>query len=130
MPLIGTVQAAGVRGSELASILQSRYCSQGIYAHPLVQVVSAIGCGLNSDPEVTVGGQVRLPGPIPFTQGMSLADAIRRAGGATEFGSLGRLKVIRDGTQRTFDGTKIVSETLLLQNHDVVEVPQKVVFGN
>ena len=79
---------------------------------------------------VTVGGQVRSPGPIPYCEEMSLWGAIQAAGGPTEFGSIRRVKVIRDGHQRTYDVTKTQFMRFLLQKNDVVEVPQKMLLGN
>lgn len=78
---------------------------------------------------VTVGGQVNSPGPVTMSGAMTMEQAIARAGGATEFGSLRRVKLIRDGQQKTFDLTKPEFKTMILKNHDVVEVPQKMILG-
>lgn len=78
---------------------------------------------------VTVGGQVNSPGPVTMLGATTLEQAIARAGGATEFGSLHRVKLIRDGKQKTFDTTKGETQTVILQDNDAVEVSQKMILG-
>lgn len=78
---------------------------------------------------VTIGGQVRRPGPVPFRKDLTIYAAVQSAGGATEFGSMRRVKVIRDGKVETHDLTKDEKKSLVLQKNDTVEVPQKNLFG-
>lgn len=82
-----------------------------------------------SEAVVTIGGQVRRPGPVPFRKDLTIYAAVQAAGGATEFGSMRRVKVIRGGKVETHDLTKDETKSLLLQKNDTVEVPQKTVFG-
>lgn len=129
MPLIGPVRAAGLHNDELARSLQERYKSAGIYTNPTIQVISAIG-GVNPNQEtVTVGGQVRAPGPRPYTKELTLWGAIQGAGGPTEFGSMRRVKVIRNGAQKTYDVTKPQFMQIPLQRNDTIDVPQKTPWG-
>ena len=79
---------------------------------------------------VTVGGHVNSPGQVTLSRSMTLVQAIAGAGGATEFGTLRRVKLCRDGEQKTFDVTKSEAHTMILQDHDAVEVPQKMVLGS
>lgn len=82
------------------------------------------------DGVVNVGGQVRAPGPYPFTPGLILYAAIQCAGGATEFGSMKRVIVTRKGKRQVYDLTDPKwTHTPLIAN-DTIEVPQKNVFGN
>ncbi|RYD60124.1 MAG: hypothetical protein EOP83_20190 [Verrucomicrobiaceae bacterium] len=78
----------------------------GVLALSLISampVVSAEAPAVNKASEaveavVTIGGQVRRPGPVPFRKDLTIYAAVQAAGGATEFGSMRRVKVIRDGT--------------------------------
>lgn len=78
---------------------------------------------------VTVGGYVRAPGQVAFEPGDSLESAISRAGGATEFGALNRVKLIRDGRLWQFDLLADEREAIPLQPNDTIEVPQKMPLG-
>lgn len=79
--------------------------------------------------EVTVGGQVRLPGQVPFTEGMTIHAAIEGAGGSTEFGSLKRVTVFRGGEAMRYDLTDDASRKIRLSPGDTIEVPQKSMCG-
>jgi len=85
---------------------------------------------LRRDGLIVVGGGVRDPGPLSMTRGMTLSTAIQRAGGATEFGSLKRVKVTRDGEQRSYDMTNPEFMNIPLKANDRIDVPRKVFFGN
>jgi len=78
---------------------------------------------------VTVGGQVRRPGPVPYDKSLTLYAAIQSAGGATEFGSMRRVKVIHDGKATTHDLTKDEAKVILTGRNDTIEVPSKNFLG-
>ena len=87
--------------------------------------------GNNIDEQtVHIGGQVRGPGPKPFNKGLTLYQAIQAAGGPTEFGSMKRVKVFRNGKQTIYDMTKEQSMAVAVEPNDTVEVPQKNILGN
>ncbi len=85
---------------------------------------------LRREGEVTVGGQVHRPGPLPLNSGSTLFTAIERAGGPTPFGSMKRVKLCRGGTTRVFDTTRPEYRSEPLLPNDTIEVPQKEIFGN
>lgn len=124
MPFIGSVHAAGLRNEDLAAAIQARYRSAGIYTNPTIQVISDIGNKI-SEQTLVIGGQVRGPGPKAFTRGLTLYQAIQAAGGATEFGSMKRVKIFRGGHQTSYDLTKSQFMTVPVQPNDTIEVPQK-----
>ncbi|GAA5125337.1 polysaccharide biosynthesis/export family protein [Luteolibacter yonseiensis] len=129
MPYIGPVQAAGLRTDQLQSKLQGLYKSSGYYTNPTIQVISnAIGANVAQE-SVIVGGQVRRPGPVPFAKELTLWGAIQAAGGATEFGSMRRVKVIRGGNQKSYDVTKPQFMQIPLQRNDTIEVPMKTILN-
>ncbi len=78
---------------------------------------------------VTVGGQVRAPGPVRHTDKLTLYTAIQAARGATEFGSMKRVKLLRDGKPEIYDATDDTEMQTPLKPGDVVIVPQKTLFG-
>jgi|SRR3954471_23087007 protein involved in polysaccharide export with SLBB domain len=56
---------------------------------------------------VWVGGEVRQPGRIPWTSGMTAADAIRLAGGFTDFVSSRSLRISHwDGSKEVYRLTR------------------------
>jgi protein involved in polysaccharide export with SLBB domain len=128
MPYIGTVRAAGLRPGDLAASIESRYRAEGIYRTPTIQVFASSTDTMDK-PFVTVGGQVRKTGPVEFTQGLTLYQAVQAAGGATEFGTVKRVVLTRNGSQRTYDITQTQFMSIPLYPSDTIEVPQKNILG-
>ncbi len=124
MPLIGQVKAAGLRADQLQAVLESRYKTAGIYTHPTFQVIDSDASKIAAQ-VVVVGGQVRRPGPVPYNRNMTLYQAIANAGGATEFGSMNRVKVLRAGKQKIYDLKELRFMQIPLEPDDTIEVPQK-----
>lgn len=129
MPYIGAIRAVGLRPGDLAAAIQARYRNEGIYRTPTIQVFASSTDTMDK-PFVTVGGQVRRTGPVEFTQGLTLYQAIQSAGGATEFGSVKRVTLYRNGTSKRYDVTQPASMRIPLQPSDTIEVPQKNMLGN
>lgn len=130
MPYLSSpIRAVGMRPGELGNVIQSRYKSEGIYRNPTIQVFSsAEGAGVDKQ-IVTVGGQVRKPGPVEFSRELTLYQAIQAAGGATEFGSLKRVVLYRAGQGRRYDVTQSQFMNIPLSPSDTIEVPQKTMLG-
>ena len=78
---------------------------------------------------ITIGGQVRSPGPVRLTTASTLWTAIQHAGGATEFGSLRRVHLIRGRKRVDHDLTTEEGMLAPVQDGDTVVVPQKTFFG-
>ena len=130
MPYLSSpIRAVGMRPGELGNVIQSRYKSEGIYRNPTIQVFANYE-GANVDKQiVTVGGQVRKPGPVEFSRELTLYQAIQAAGGATEFGSLKRVVLYREGKGRRYDVTQSQFMSIPLSPSDTIEVPQKTMLG-
>jgi len=129
MPFIGAVSAAGMMPEALQSILQARYKSAGIYRNPTLQVVSTKGGGTVVEQIVNVGGQVRRPGPVPFTRGLTLWNAIQAAGGPTEFGSMKRVRLMRAGKVKEYNVKDPQFMLIPLEQDDAIDVPDKTPWG-
>jgi polysaccharide export outer membrane protein len=129
LPFIGTMRAAGIRPEALASSIQNAYKSAEIYADPTIQVVWTTEAGGVRSQVVHVGGHVRKTGPVPFQRNLTIWQAVQAAGGATEFGSLKRVKLYRAGKTQTYDIENPQFKQIPLQPDDTLEVPEKGIFG-
>jgi polysaccharide export outer membrane protein len=120
---LGKVNTVGKTSEQLASDIEKAYRDSKIFMEPTVEVsIGKIGDPV--DPVIHIVGQIRRPGLIDFVEGMTLWKAIQAAGGKTEFGSLKRVRLYRDGKQTTYDMTKEEHQSLLLKANDTIEVPQ------
>jgi polysaccharide export outer membrane protein len=89
-PLLGDIEAGGLRSSELASGLTERL-THDYYVSP--QVV--VNVKEYAD-RVRVSGEVLHPGAYSIRGGLSALNACLLAGGFTQFAALNRVLVIRD----------------------------------
>lgn len=128
LPHIGLIRAAGLKADELSTVIQNTYKSRKIYTNPTIQILTSTQDGLDEQ-LVHVGGQVGSPGPVKFTQGLTLYQAVQAAKGATAFGSMYRVKLYRGGKIREVDLTQGQSMSVTLQPNDTIEVPQKNLLG-
>ena len=80
---------------------------------------------------VIVGGHVIRPSPVEYRDKATIHSMILAAGGPTEFGSLKRVKLIRNGKESQLDLTKEKpkKEELAVAG-DVIEVPKKNAQGD
>ncbi len=125
LPFIGKMRAAGMSPEALSAAIQSAYRSAQIYTSPTIQVISTTEGGGVREEMVHIGGQVRRPGPAKYNNNLTIYQAIQAAGGATEFGSLKRVKLYRGGKTQTFDLTNPQFMRVPLRPDDTIEVPQK-----
>lgn len=125
MPHIGQVRAAGLMPDALASRLEAEYKQRKIYRNPTIQVLASSTQELDQQ-VVHVGGYVRQPGKVKFTQGLTLYQALQEAKGATEFGSLHRVTLYRNGKANTYDlKSNRDFWSVQLRPNDTIDVPQK-----
>lgn len=125
LPFIGRIQASGMSPEGLAASIQNAYKSAQIYNNPTIQVISTAVGGSVDQEMVHVGGQVRRTGPVNFQKNLTIYQAVQAAGGATEFGSLKRVKLYRNGKTMTYDLTNAQFMRVPLQPDDTLEIPQK-----
>ena len=122
LPYINKVKAAGVTPAQLAASIESSYRAGKIYTNPTITVVMG-----PSTRFVNVGGAVRQPSRIPFTEDMTLLTAISAAGGFNDFADQKRVRVLRGSKVTVYDVRKFrrdPSKDVNLQPGDKVEVPQ------
>ena len=126
---IGSIRAAGLTKSQLASTIASRYKAAEIYTNPVFQVFSDSDTKAGDNQLVTIGGQVRSPGQRQWVKGMTLYAAIQAAGGETPYGAMNRVKLYRRGKVYQYDMKDRRSKAILVYANDTIEVPQTNVIG-
>ena len=124
MPYIGQVRAVGMLPEQLAASLQTQYRNAEIYTNPTFQVFATDAESIVRQ-VVHIGGYVRSSGPKPFTNGLTLYQAVQSAGGANEFGSIRRVILYRDGVAKQYDLRDQEDMHTPLKPNDTIEIPQK-----
>jgi protein involved in polysaccharide export with SLBB domain len=126
LQLAGEVHAAGLRPAELEQVIKERTSDR--LRDPEISVMVA----QLADQKVYVGGEVRVPGFVPYQAGMSPLQAILSRGGFTDVARID--SVLRlSGAENDYQGTRIdltkplsegTSDRVRLSAGDVVYVPR------
>ncbi|TAE76563.1 MAG: hypothetical protein EAZ65_07840 [Verrucomicrobia bacterium] len=125
MPLLSSaIRAAGMSPTSLARNIEAAYRAEKIYTTPSINVIANSGQDL-AELIVTVGGQVRRPGPVKYSRGLTLYNAVQAAGGATEFGSMRRVGLLRGNQLKEYDLRQVKFMNILVEPQDTITVPQK-----
>jgi polysaccharide biosynthesis/export protein len=122
MPYINKVKAVGLTPAQLASSIESGYRAAKIFTNPTITIVMQPQARF-----VNVGGAVRAPNRIPFTEDMTLLASINAAGGFNDFADQKRVRLLRGNEARIYDVRQFRRDPGLdpkLQPGDRVEVPQ------
>jgi protein involved in polysaccharide export with SLBB domain len=122
MPYINKVRAAGLTPAQLASSIEGGYRSAKIFTNPTITIVMQPQSRF-----VNVGGAVRAPNRIPYTEDMTLLASINAAGGFNDFADQKRVRLLRGSQARIYDVRQFRRDPGLdpkLQPGDRVEVPQ------
>ena len=131
-PLLNSVQIGGLTVTEAESLLKQRL-GRDFLVNPQVSVLVERA----NSRRVFLLGQVRSPGAIEFPadEGLTILQAIARAGGFTPIAAPNRVSIIRseDGTEKkiTVNVTAIInsgdkSKDLQLRPDDVIAVPESI----
>ncbi len=128
VPLLGKVRAAGMSAQALGSSIEHAYKAADIYTHPTIQVLTSSDDSI-AKLVVTVGGQVKSPGPVEYTRGLTLYNAVQAARGATEFGAMGRVAVVRGAQRKVYNLRDTKHMNILVEPGDTIEVPEKNFWG-
>jgi protein involved in polysaccharide export with SLBB domain len=122
LPYINKVRAEGLTPAQLAAAIESSYKSARIYTNPTITVVMQPQTRF-----VNVGGAVRAPNRVPFTEDMTLLAAINAAGGFNDFADQKHVRLLRANEAKVYDVRQFRRDPGLdpkLQPGDRVEVPQ------
>ena len=122
LPYINKIKADGLTPQQLAASIEGAYRAGKIYTNPTITAIMAPTARF-----VNVGGAVRTPMRVPFTEDMTLLAAINGAGGFNDFADQRKVRLLRGNTVRVFDvreARRDPSKDMKLQPGDRVEVPQ------
>lgn len=122
MPFINKVRAQGLTPSQLSSAIEGTYRSAKIYTNPTITIVMAPTARF-----VNVGGAVKAPSRVAFTEDMTLLTAINAAGGFNDFADQRKVRVMRGSNVKVYDvreSRRDPSRDIKLQPGDRIEVPQ------
>lgn len=122
LPYINKVRADGLTPSQLSASIEGSYRSGKIYTNPTITIVMQPGARF-----VNVGGAVRSPSRVAFTEDMTLLTAINAAGGFNDFADQRKVRVMRGSDVKIYDvreSRRDPSRDIRLQPGDRVEIPQ------
>jgi protein involved in polysaccharide export with SLBB domain len=122
LPFIGKVHAEGMNPSQLARSIEESYRSNKIFTNPNITIIMAPTARF-----VNVGGSVRNPTRVPFTEDMTLLTAINAAGGFNDFADQRHVRLLRGSEATVYDVRRFrkdPSQDVRLRPGDRIEVPQ------
>jgi len=122
LPYINKVKAEGLAPAQLSSSIEGLYRSSKIFSNPTITILMQPSARF-----VNVGGSVRTPSRVQFTEDMTLLTAINAAGGFNDFADQKRVRLLRGGGVKVYDVRQFrrdPSMDVKLQPGDRVEVPQ------
>lgn len=128
-PLLGTLDVAGKTPTEVAQVVEQGLRDGDFLKQPQVSILVK---EYNSK-KISVFGQVKKPGTFPYQDGMTVVEAISKAGGFNAMARKNDAVVIRvvDGTKRRFTvPVKAIGEgraaNFVLRPGDIVFVPERI----
>lgn len=132
LPLIGTVDVKGRTVRETEALIRELY-DRDYLVNPQVNLTVI----RYAERSVNVLGAVNSPGPVVFPQekGLSLLEAVSRAGGFSRLANRNKIKLTRaqdDGSKETYiiDANKLIdgsaANSWSLQINDVIFVPESI----
>lgn len=122
VPYINKVRAEGLTPAQLARSIEESYRANKIFTNPNITILMQ-----PTSRFVTVGGSVRQPSRVPFTEDMTLLTAINAAGGFNDFADQKHVRLLRGKDATIYDVRQFrrdPSQDVKLRPGDRVEVPQ------
>lgn len=125
LPMLNQLVAArGLTPEQFARAAETAYKSAGIYSQPAIEIEVIKGKNIDGSTVVSLGGQVRRAGEVPFRKDMTVLQGIDAAGGRNDFGGR-NLFLIREGKQYCLDFTNLAHKNIVLRPGDSIQVEQK-----
>jgi protein involved in polysaccharide export with SLBB domain len=125
MPLLNKeLSIGGMTPTQAAAKIQNAYKDAEIYSTATFQVLTSTADSVRQD-VITVSGFVRAPGPKPFTPGMTLFQAVAAGGGATEFGDMRKVMLMRGNNSKIYNLNDMKDKMVVVQPNDTIDVPEK-----
>ena len=122
LPYITKLRAQGLTPAQLARSIEQAYRANKIYTNPTITILMQPSARF-----VNVGGAVRSPARIPFTEDITLLTAINAAGGFNDFADQKKVRLMRGNDVKVYDvrqSRRDPSLDVRLQPGDRIEVPQ------
>ena len=122
LPYINKVKAEGLTPAELSRAIEEAYRANKIYTNPNITILMQPTARY-----VNVGGSVRNPTRVPFTEDMTLLTAINAAGGFNDFADQRHVRLLRGNEAKIYDVRQFrrdPSQDVRLRPGDRIEVPQ------
>ena len=122
LPYIGKVHAGGMTPAQLSRAIEENYRSSKIYTNPNITILMQPMARF-----VNVGGSVRSPSRVPFTEDMTLLTAINASGGFNDFADQRHVRLLRGSEVTVYDVRRFrkdPSQDVKLRPGDKIEVPQ------
>ena len=122
LPYIGKIHAEGMTPAQLSRSIEENFRTNKIYSNPNITILMAPTARF-----VNVGGSVRSPSRVPFTEDMTLLTAINAAGGFNDFADQRQVRVLRGNEVTVYDVRRFrkdPSQDVRFRPGDKVEVPQ------
>jgi polysaccharide export outer membrane protein len=121
LPYIGMIKAGGLPPSQVQTVIQNQLISAGIYTMPTVTVTPPAGARF-----ISVGGQVRGPGRVPYSSDLTLMTTIAAAGGPSDFAG-DRIRLVRGGKVQFYSRKRLEkdpSKDPVVEPGDQIELMQ------
>jgi polysaccharide export outer membrane protein len=122
LPYINKIKAEGLTPAQLARSIEETYRAHKIYTNPNITIVIPPTARF-----VSVGGSVRAPSRVPFTEDMTLLVAINAAGGFNDFADQKNVRLLRGNEVTIYNVRQFRKDPSLdvkVQPGDRIEVPQ------
>lgn len=122
LPYIGKMHAEGMTPAQLARSIEESYRSSKIYTNPNITIFMQPTARF-----VNVGGSVRNPSRVPFTEDMTLLTAINASGGFNDFADQRHVRLLRGTEVTVYDVRRFrkdPAQDVRLRPGDKIEVPQ------
>jgi len=119
------IKASGLSGDGLARKIESMYKAAELFTNPTVQIRTSENEKLQEQNTITVGGDVRSPGPRAHSRDMTLYTAVMAAGGPTEFGKVTEVQLYRNGKRYVYNLKNAQHKLLKIYPNDTIEIPRK-----
>jgi polysaccharide export outer membrane protein len=117
LPLLGSIQAAGLTTSELASSVAQELQRRNLFKDPSVSVEV-----VNYRP-IFILGEVNRPGQYPYQPGMTVVSAVAIAGGFTYRAVEDQVSIVRNTSGKSVEGR--AGRETTLRPGDVITVYER-----
>jgi protein involved in polysaccharide export with SLBB domain len=116
VPYVSRLSVEGLEAQQISALVRSELIAKEIYTDPSVSVSIK---AFNSK-TVTVGGEVKKDGSFAYVPGMTLTDAIAKAGGMTSLSRSYKVILVR----KTSSGRKrVIVDYDAINNNEIPDVP-------